>query len=271
MRPGKLTFLGTGASLGVPVVGCDCPVCTSPSPLNKRFRTSCLLEIAQKKILLDCGPDFRQQALRSQIMDLDGVILTHAHFDHVAGIDDIRPLTFKRETPLPLLLSKETLQQLKHCYEYLFFDPYKKVERFEVHLLEGERGTTPFLGLPIRYLSFFQTGMKVNGFVFGDLAFISDIKDYAPSIFEELEGIKTLIISALRFSKSNMHLNVDEALDFAKQTSAEHVFLVHLSHDLDHEKTNAYLPPYATLAYDGLEIGFNPNLEILSIYPTNPL
>lgn len=254
---GKLTFLGTGASLGVPVIGCSCSVCLSRSPLNKRLRTSCLIEIDHKKILLDCGPDFRVQALNERLDHLDGIILTHAHFDHIAGIDDIRPLTFKRKTPLPLLLSNETLTQLKLHYAYLFFDPYKEVNRFETNLLEEDFGKVNFLDLEIGYVSFFQTGMKVNGFIFGELAFISDIKDYSREIFDHLKEVKTLIISALRFTKSDMHLSVDEALDFAHQTKAQKVYFVHLSHDLDPEKTNAYLPPYARLTYDGLQIDFS--------------
>ena len=256
MRKGKLTFLGTGASLGVPVVGCDCEVCHSNSSLNKRFRTSCLIEIDQKTFLLDCGPDFRQQALKHSLATIDGLILTHAHFDHIAGIDDLRPLCFKKEEALPILLSKETLHSLKKCYDYLFFDTLKGAQRFSTQILEGEEGSTIFLGIPFKYISFVQMGMKVNGFVIGDLGFVSDIKEFDKKIIEQLKGLKTLIISALRFTKSNMHLSVDEALEFGHKTGAEKIILVHLSHDLDHQKATALLPANAKLSFDGMEVEF---------------
>jgi phosphoribosyl 1,2-cyclic phosphate phosphodiesterase len=254
----RLTFLGTGGSLGIPVVGCSCAVCRSSSPFNQRLRPSVLIQVAQKKFLIDVGPDFRQQALRYDIQTLEGVLLTHAHYDHTAGIDDLRSIHFRRTSPLPILLSKATAQELHTRYYYLFpSEQHPDVaSRMQFHLLPDQAGEVLFEGLPIQYVTYSQGGMDVNGYRLGDLAYLSDIRHFSPAIVEHLKGLKILIISALRYTPSPLHFSVDEALDFAAQIQAKQVWLTHLSHDLDHEQTNAYLPSNVRLAYDGLEIEF---------------
>jgi phosphoribosyl 1,2-cyclic phosphate phosphodiesterase len=255
----KLTFLGTGGSVGVPVIGCPCAVCHSSEPVNQRLRPSVLLRIAQQQFLIDVGPDFRMQALRHGIMTLDGILLTHAHYDHTAGMDDLRPLYFRRKSSLPVLLSTETAQDLQVRYHYLFqpnpgqehFNP-----RFHLHLLPERAGQIVFQDLPFQYVTYKQGGMSVNGYRIGDLAYLSDIKYFSSSIFEQLNGVKYLIISALRYTFSPLHFSVDEAIDFAKALKAERVWLTHISHELEHHQTNAYLPANMCLAYDGLEIEF---------------
>jgi len=256
---GKLTFIGTGASMGVPIIGCQCEVCCSLNPHNQRLRPSALMQMENKKFLIDIGPDFRQQALRYQIHALDGLILTHAHHDHTAGLDDIRPLYYNRKEPLPILLSDDTAFDIQKRFDYLFVaNPYLVGNRskLDLHLLPNDKNETRFEGIDVHYVNYEQGQMKVNGFQFGSLAYLSDIKDFNESIFEKLQGIKTLIISALRFTPSPMHLSVDEAIDFAGRIEAEKVWITHISHDLDHEKTNAYLPPHVRLAHDGLTIDF---------------
>lgn len=256
----NLTFLGTGSSLGIPVIACHCEVCSSTSPLNKRFRSSALLKIKEKNLLIDASPDFREQALRFKIERIDGVLFTHSHHDHSAGCDDLRIFHFQNKNPLPCLCSAETAQDLKARYYYMFKEqPYevKENSRLKLELLKGDRGKTNFLGVDISYFSYIQLGMKVNGFRIGNMAYVTDLKEYNDSIFDELKGVDVLIVSALRFTPSHMHLTVDEAVDFAKKVDAKKTWLTHIAHELEHEKTNNYLPSNIQLAYDGLQIEFD--------------
>jgi phosphoribosyl 1,2-cyclic phosphate phosphodiesterase len=255
---GKLIFLGTGGSVGVPVIGCPCEVCHSNDPINKRLRPSALLRIGHRQFLIDAGPDFRMQALRLGITKLDGLLLTHAHHDHTAGIDDLRPIYYRRQTPLPVLLSSATAQDVRMRYYYLFESIDKNfICRLHFQFLDGLTGSTIFEEIPLQYVTFMQGGMLVNGYRIGDLAYLSDIRQFPPSIFDDLKGVRYLIISALRYTPSPLHFSVDEAIDFANQLKAEKVWLTHISHELEHYQTNAYLPPHMRLAYDGLEIDFD--------------
>lgn len=257
-QKGILTLLGTGGSMGIPVIGCRCAVCTSTNPHNKRLRPGVLIQIAGKKIIIDAGPDYRTQALTHQIHSLDGVIITHAHHDHTAGIDDLRVYIKEQET-LPCLLSHETHNDLKSRFEYIF-EPTKEsmtlVTRFNITYLEDEQGEVEFCGVNFKYFSYKQGGMTVNGFCFGDLAFVSDIKDFSETIIGEIKGVHTLVVSALRFTPSHLHFTVDEAVAFAKKVQAKQTWFTHIAHDLDHEQTNAYLPPSIRMGYDGLKIPF---------------
>ncbi len=251
----SLQFLGTGASAGVPLIGCDCAVCLSTASFNNRMRSSALLRINEKQLLIDIGPDFRTQALRNKISHLDGVLLTHAHYDHVAGIDDLRPIFFHRTTPLPILLSQETANELAVRYSYLLHSKHID-DQIALHILPKTDGEILFADVLIKYVSYKQANMQVNGYRFGNLAYVSDIREFPNSIFEQLEGVQYLIISALRLTPSLMHLSVQEAIDFATKLNVKYVWLTHLSHDLDYASTNAMLPNYIRLAYDGLEIEF---------------
>lgn len=253
----RLLFIGTGSSLGIPVIGCNCEVCQSPILENKRFRSSALLTYEGKKILIDASPDLRDQALRFHINHLDGVLFTHAHYDHTAGIDELRIFSFLNHAPLLCLASKETADDLNLRFSYLFCSQKKdpqKDPRLKMQCLDGKSGTTTFLDIPIKYLSYIQLGMLVTGFVVGSFAYITDIKEYDESIFTHLKGVETLVLSALRFTPSHMHFTVDDAVEFAEKTGAKKTWLTHIAHELDHEKTNHYLPSHIQLAYDGLEI-----------------
>lgn len=260
----RLTILGCGGSMGVPVIGCSCEVCHSPHPKNKRLRPCALLEVGEKKILIDCGPDFRVQALSAGVTSLNGLILTHAHQDHIGGLDDLRILCLRSKEAIPALMSAATLRDIQTRYSYMFTpppadgSPSTVVTRFSLCELESLRGERLFLDLPFRYFSYEQIGMQVTGFRLGTFAYVTDIAKYPTTIFEELSGIKNLVISALRFSPSPFHFSVDEAIDFAQKIGAEKVWLIHTAHELDYEKTNAYLPPHVRMAYDGMviELGF---------------
>lgn len=251
----RFIFLGTGGSMGIPVIACDCSVCRSDNPKNKRTRSAGLLTVDDKNILIDCGPDFRQQALKYCIDHLDGVILTHAHHDHTGGIDELRAYYIKTRTPLPCLLSKETSEEVHQRFPYIFREgKYQFTSKLSLQLLESERGSVEFAGIHFRYLSYEQMGMRVNGFRWKDFAYISDIKLYPESIFEDLKGVQHLVLSALRFTPSDFHFTVDEAVEFAEKVGAKNTWLTHIAHELEHEKTNAYLPSNIQMAYDGLEL-----------------
>lgn len=258
-KVGKFLFLGTGGSTGVPLVGCTCSVCTSTSHFNKRLRPAGLFQMQRKNFLLDVGPDFRQQALAYKIKRIDGLLLTHTHFDHIAGIDDLRAFYFMQESPIPCLLSKETLQEIKTRSPYLI-KPLKKNTsisvRLDFQLLEKDFGEVHFEGIDWRYVSYLQAGMKVTGYIIGNFAYISDIRTFDEKIFSHLRGIDILVLSALRKSKSEMHFNLDEALAFARKVGAKKTYLTHVAHDLDHAKINRKLPQDVRLGYDGLEITY---------------
>lgn len=259
----KLLFLGTGGSMGIPVIACTCPVCLSTSQYNKRSRPSALVTIGGQQLLIDCGPDFKNQALKYQIEQVDGVIFTHAHNDHTVGVDDLKVFCLRTGRPLPCLLSPETAQDLKTRFNYLFEEkePYAGLmTRFAMQFLEEDTGEVVFQGVRIKYFSYEQLHMRVNGYRMGDLAYVSDIRKYPSSVFDELKGVKTLILSALRMESSRMHFNLDEAVEFAQLVGAEHTWLMHIAHELDHEKGNAYLPENIRLAYDGLELEFQADI-----------
>lgn len=247
-------FLGTSASAGVPVIGCDCSVCQKES----RLRPSGLLKIGDKRVLIDVGPDFREQALRAKINALDGLLLTHTHYDHIAGIDELRIYFLREKKKIPCLLSEESLKDLQKRYDYLF----RKIEgptlsaQIETHVLLGDEGALDFLGLPIRYVSYFQGGTKVNGFRIGDFAYISDIRDYEESIFKQLKGVKNLVLSALKEAPSPLHLSLDEAVFFSEKVGATRTRITHISHAMDAEIVNQKLPLSVQLGYDGEEMEF---------------
>jgi phosphoribosyl 1,2-cyclic phosphate phosphodiesterase len=253
----KFTFLGTGASVGVPVIGCHCSVCLSDHPHNKRYRPSGLIEIGSKKILIDVGPDFRTQALTHQIDNIDALFLTHIHSDHIAGVDDVRVFYFRNNKELDCYLSLETFEDLKIRYHYLF-RPIEQLPtipaQLKLHLLEEEFGFFSLFGLDFHYLTYFQGRVKVTGFRVGDLAYLTDIKEYSNDIFSPLQGVNTLIVSALRKESSPVHLSVQEAVAFADRIGAKQAYFTHISHHLDHTQVNKELPKNRQLAYDGLSI-----------------
>lgn len=247
-------FLGTGGSLGVPIVGCTCRICKSLSPFNHRFRPAGLLKVADKSFLIDVGPDFRDQALKFGIEDFDGVLITHGHYDHVGGIDDLRAIHLLQRKMIPILSSKETYSEISHRFHYLFRSKEGKTLPFDFTLLEEDFGQVDFLGLKVGYVSYFQAGMKVTGYRFGRFAYISDILKYDDQIINGLKGVDTLVLSALRYTTSEVHFTIDQAIEFSKKVGARRTFLTHLAHDIDHEETNEKLPEEIRLAYDGLEL-----------------
>lgn len=257
---GRLLFLGTGGSAGVPMIGCSCAVCTSNDAKNRRMRSSALLKVGGKQLLIDAGPDFREQALRCGIVHLDAVLLTHAHSDHIAGMDDLRAFYFLTKEKLPCVLSADTLREVQLRYHY-FFTPVTHGKslsaQLDVQVLPSDFGHRDVAGVNVSYLSYFQQSTKVTGFRVGKMAYVSDIRTYSDEVIEALRGVEVLVVSALRHGLSAMHFGVDEAIAFARRVGATSTYLTHISHELDHGATNALLPSDVRLSYDGLEIEFD--------------
>lgn len=259
MQP-KLLFLGTGGSSGVPIITCDCPVCTSPSQFNKRYRPSVLLQMGKKNYVIDVGPDFRDQSLHYGINHLDGVFLTHTHYDHVGGLDELRVYFFKHKIRLPTLASIETYEELRNRFHYLFKTKQSDgslQSQLDFQILEEDFGKTTFQGMKVQYVSYVQANMKVTGYKIGNMAYISDIREYDERVVEELKGTELLILSALRYTPSEVHFSIEEAVDFARRVGAKRTLFTHIAHDLEHDETNQKLPSDIRLAHDGLEIPFS--------------
>ena len=255
----SLLFLGTGSSTGIPVIGCKCAVCLSSSKYNRRMRPSAWIKHGKSTYLIDVGPDFRNQALLFHLPKMDALFLTHTHFDHIAGIDELRSYAFDDPSKISCILSKESYEDLKVRYDYLMMPSDKGIlnSQLDFKILENESGSSNVAGIDFKYVSFSQKGMNVTGYIFGNLAYICDIKDYSDEILTDLKGIEILIISAARETSSRMHLSLAEAIDFSRKVHAKKTYFTHISHDMDHETISKRLAPDQQLAYDGLEIEFN--------------
>lgn len=246
--------------MGTPVVTCKCAVCTSSDPLNHRLRPAGLLKLGEQRFLIDTGPDFRYQALKYGIDRLDGVLITHTHFDHIAGLDDLRVFYFLQKKTLPCLLSQASIDDLKKTHDYIFKksnDVDMGGTRFDFQVIQKDFGMEKFGGHSWQVATFEQGGMKITGFRLGSFAYIMDLKHFSPEIFQALKGVEVLVMSALRYRPSPAHLTMDEAVAFAAKIGAKQTWFSHVSHELDHLTTNQQLPAGVKLAYDGLEIPLN--------------
>ncbi len=243
--------------MGTPVVTCRCAVCTSNDPLNHRLRPAGLLKLGDERFLIDTGPDFRQQALNYGIDRLDGVLITHTHFDHIAGLDDLSVYYFLHKEMVPCLLSQDSYDDIKKTHDYIFKKSNDDVmggTRFQFQIIKKDFGTEIFGGHRWQIMTFEQGGMKVTGYRLGSFAYVMDLKNFSSEIYESLKGVEVLVMSALRYKPSPAHLSMDEALAFAARVGARQTWFSHIAHDLDHTTTNQQLPAGVKLAYDGLEI-----------------
>ncbi len=255
----KVLFLGTGASTAVPVINCNCITCKSDSKYNKRLRPSILIDKNKKKILVDVGPDIRMQAVRYKIKRVDALILTHAHFDHMAGIDDLRIFNRIQKEPIRCYLLKETFKEVKIKYDHFFKKNLKhhtQGARFDFHVLDEKKQKFRFADISFEYFSFFQDSKKVLGIRVDDFAYITDIKKYDDEIFKRLTNLNILVLSALRHQKSDVHFNIKEALEFIKIIKPQKTYLTHLGHEIEYFKDSKKLLKNVQFAYDGLELRF---------------
>ncbi len=251
----RFTFLGTGTSTGIPMLCCDCPVCTSSDARDRRLRSSLLVRTEQATVVIDCGPDFRQQMLRHDVRFLDAVVFTHEHKDHTAGLDDIRPYNFVHQYRMPLYMTARVLGELKNQYSYIFSDgAYPGTPQVEPRIIAPGR---PFvLGgvewLPVEAIHY---KLPVLGFRIGAFAYLTDVKTIADDQLALLEGVEVLVLSALRKQPHVAHLTLDEAVALVARIGPRQAFLTHISHLLGrHADVEAELPAHIRLAYDGLQI-----------------
>ena len=250
----KLTFLGTGTSGGVPSLGCTCDVCRSTDPHDKRLRTSALLEDQDTRVLIDCGPDFRQQLMPFDFKPLTGVLLTHIHYDHVGGIDDLRP--FCVFGPIDIFADHATANALHHTMPYCFTEQlYPGAPLLNLHEIELGR---PFqVGcLDITPIEVMHGKLPITAYKIGRLTYITDMKTIAPDQLRLLEGTETLVVNALRWEITHhSHMLVHDAIDFARMVGAKETYLVHVTHEIGfHHASDSLLPAGIHLAYDGLQI-----------------
>lgn len=251
----RITFLGTGTSQGIPVIGCTCPVCTSNDPRDQRLRTSVWVETDLQSILIDIGPDFRQQALRHGITKVDAILLTHEHADHTAGMDDIRPINFAMDRKIPLYAEANAIQDLKQRFYYIFGpNDYPGLPQLE--LIEITANQSFHIGenqiLPFRV----QHGrMNIVGFKIDQFVYITDASQLHPAEIERIKNCECLVVNALRHKTHHSHFNLEQALELIQQVQPKRAFLTHLSHQMgSHAETEKTLSGSIRLAYDGLQI-----------------
>lgn len=253
-----LTFLGTGTSVGVPVIGCSCPVCKSTDPHNNRTRSSILISTGETTVLVDSGPDLREQALREGISSIDAVIYTHSHLDHVAGFDEMRAFCWGKPNPLPLYATASCLSVLKSMFGWAFHEDnthsgYVKPAPREI-IAEFKIGNLTISPLPVSHGS-----VETIGFLFETddhfrFAYLPDVKSIPEATMAILEDLDLLIIDTLRATPHSTHLSLPEALAISEKLSPRRTLLTHISHDLDHASLVASLPERVSPAYDGLRV-----------------
>ena len=252
----KLTFLGTGTSCGVPVIGCQCEVCRSSHPKDKRLRCSALVESDTTRLLIDCGPDFRQQILPQPFRKIDGILITHSHYDHMGGMDDIRPYCQFGEINVYAdpLAKQSMLEMLPYCFAKNRYPGVPAIGLHEIHphhpLSIGDIDIMP--------IEVMHGKLPILGFRIGKLTYITDMKTIDDTEFPYLEGTELLAVNALRFIKPHhSHQLVDDAIAFAQRVGARRTLLIHMCHDIGlHDEVNSKLPEGIELAFDGQEIMF---------------
>lgn len=250
-----ITFLGTGTSQGVPVIACDCEVCTSIDYRDKRTRASIHLQIDGLSLVVDTGPDFRHQMLRERIKHLDAVLYTHAHKDHTAGMDDVRSFNFKQKMDMPIYTTAEVLEQLQQEFSYVFAkEKYPGVPRVESRLISNEPFSIgPVNVVPIQVMHY---QLPVFGFRFGDFTYITDANYISEEEKAKVRGSKVLVLNALQKKEHISHFTLDEAVAMAQELGAEKTYFTHMSHQMGkHRNVEQELPDGIEFAFDGLKVG----------------
>jgi len=249
-----ITVLGSGTSVGVPTIGCNCEVCRSSDPRDKRLRPSILVSYDGRKILIDTTPDFRQQALRAQIDRIDAILFTHSHADHIMGLDDVRPFNFRQGGVIPIYGSAETLQNIQNSFRYIFDNGKTESSRPRLSINPFAQEPLRLFGLDFQPIRLAHGKGTVYGFRFGGAAYLTDHSDIPPESMEQLRGLEVLFLDALRHRPHPTHSTVERSLQSVEQLAPDRAFFTHICHDLSHARTEEALPSHVRLAYDGLEI-----------------
>ena len=252
----SLTVLGSGTSMGVPTIGCDCAVCRSSDPHDRRTRPSILVEYNDRVVLIDTTPDFREQAIREHIRQLDAVLYTHTHADHILGIDDLRPLSFRhRPHKIPLYARPEAADFLRHMFRYIFDQDYKfgGIAELELKTIDGP---IQLFGATFDPVIVIHGETEIYGYRFGSAAYLTDFSDIPADSFAQLGGLDILFLDALRHKPHPTHSTVENSLKIVDRLKPRRAFFTHICHDLPHEATNKTLPPNVQLSYDGLKLEF---------------
>jgi phosphoribosyl 1,2-cyclic phosphate phosphodiesterase len=251
-----LTVLGSGTSMGVPSLGCDCAVCQSTDPHDRRTRPSIMLEFAGKVVLIDTTPDFYAQAVREKITRLDAVFYTHTHADHILGIDDLRPLSYKHKpAKLPLYARPEAAAFLRKMFSYIFDADYKfgGLPLLELHPIDGP---VDVFGVRFEPIVVIHGEIQIYGYRFGSAAYLTDHSEIPQRSLDQLEGLDILFLDALRHKPHPTHSTVKNSLAIVDRLRPKRAFFTHICHDLGHEATNAMLPRHVRLSYDGMKLEF---------------
>ncbi|MDA9775935.1 MBL fold metallo-hydrolase [Flavobacteriales bacterium] len=251
----KITFLGTGTSQGIPVIACDCEVCISKNEKDKRLRVSVLIETENNTLVIDSGPDFRTQMLRANVQNIDGILYTHEHKDHVAGMDDVRPFCFKHKKEIEIYAHKRVLNQLKQEFHYVFDERfnYPGIPRINANVITN----SPFEinGETITPIDGLHYKLQVFGFRIGDFTYITDMNAISDEEIEKVKGTKVLVLNALQKTPHISHFTLEEAIAMVKRINPEKAYFTHMSHTLGlHDEIMNELPANIELGFDGLEI-----------------
>ena len=250
-----LTVLGSGTSMGVPTIGCDCAVCHSSDPRDKRTRPSIMVEYDGKLVLIDTTPDFREQAIRENVTHVDAVVYTHTHADHILGIDDLRPLSFHRPARIPLYAKPEAAEFLRNMFRYIFDDDYKFGGIAKVELKDID-GPIELFGKRFEPVRVIHGESEIYGYRFGSAAYLTDFSAIPETSFPQLQDLDILFLDALRHKPHPTHSTVENSLRIAERLKPKRAFFTHICHDLPHEATNATLPENVRLSYDGMKLEF---------------
>lgn len=247
----KIKFLGTGTSTGVPYIGCKCEVCHSADARDVRLRTSAMVEIEDKQILIDCGPDFRMQVLRCGVSKIDGVLLTHEHIDHMMGLDDLRPFG-----EVQIYADKKTDEAVHRVFSYCFGNDYPGIPKFVMNRIEKD---CPFYigDVVVEPIEVMHGKLSILGFKIGRMAYLTDVKSIPEGEMKKLMNLDFLVINALRIAEHHSHLSLSESLEIIDVLKPKQAYLTHIAHSMGlHAKVSQMLPPSVSLAYDGLEVSF---------------
>ena len=258
----KVIILGSGTSQGIPIIGCSCKTCTSSNPKDKRLRVSVYIDTGVErpnggtfKILIDTSPDFRQQMLVNELDDVDAIMYTHHHIDHIMGLDDIRQINQLHHKTVDVYGNEDTIEYLKKSFSYIFDENTYKgggIPDIKTHIIELKKFNVG--GVEIIPVKYFHGPTEVWGYRIGGFAYMTDCSGIPEEEYSKLENLKLLVIDALRYRKHSTHFSIDEAVQVSKQINAKQTYFTHMTHDVLHDEANAKLPPNIRLAYDGLTV-----------------